>query len=515
MAFTPSRRSLLQGVGVAASVLLVARGAGATSSSRTGGIDLPRRAEASWLRRENELPGDGSWLHGIAESAGHLEGYASGTSVNLGDSISIFVSTNSPTLRAKVFRMGYYQGLGARLIETREGIKGSDHPIPSPDQFGTVECRWPSTFTLQTDRRYQPGQYLVRLEHVNNEYRFVPFVVRDDASHATYVYLSAVTTWQAYNAWGGYSLYGKTNPTVTTTLSNAARAVRVSFNRPYDREFANGAADFIGNEFPFLFFAERLGLDMTYWTDIDLHENGARLTRHRALLSLGHDEYYSPAMRHAVTRAVNHGTNVAFLGANFCYRKIRFAPSLNGANRLMINYRSTTDPIMKINPALATVNWSQYPSDAPESAFSGSIYGGVDGTGSLRVVDASSWLWRGTDLVEGAALPNALGGEFNHFNPSGPSPPNVQLFGHSYVGSGLSDVTYVAQPGRGGVFTSGTGQWIYRMSDSPRLGGHWIPDALANVTTPLQIATQNLLALFAMGPAGTVMASVANTNRFY
>ena len=68
----------------------------------------------------------------------------------------------------------------------------------------------------------------------------------------------------------------------------------MSFDRPYDNE---GAADFIGNELPLVSFVESKGLDVSYWTDVDLHRSPALLLNHRALLTLGHDEYWSTAMR--------------------------------------------------------------------------------------------------------------------------------------------------------------------------------------------------------------------------
>lgn len=508
-----TRRTLLQGLVLGASSLTLATSANASSSPT--GLTFPASAFAPWVTAENRRPGDPSWLDGVSAPAGLLESYANATSVRLGGHLNLFVSTSSPMFVAKVYRMGYYQGLGARLITTYERVRGTSYPIPSPDQYGTVDCDWPASVSLKIDHRYLPGQYLIRLENKNHEFRFVPFVVRDEASRATFAYMSAVTTWQAYNMWGGYSLYREANSTGTTVLSNAVRAVRVSFNRPYDRAFANGAADFIGNEFPLLFLAEQMGLDLAYWTDIDLHQRGDRLTRHRALLSLGHDEYYSPAMRLAVTNAIARGVNVAFFGANFCYRKIRFEPSHNGVNRLMVNYRSTSDPITASSPSLATVNWSQYPSDQPESTFSGSRYGGAQGAGSMRVEDASSWLWRGSGLSNGAVLANALGGEFNHYDPAGTSPTNVQILAHSPVGGGLSDITYVAEPGHGGVFCTGTGYWIYDLSNAPRLGGRWVPDAVSGVTTPIHTATKNLLALFAGGPAGNTMPSKGNVHLYY
>ena len=514
----PTRRLVLGGGAVLVPALVgisAADASGQGTNATRRAYAVPGTAVAAWVRAENSRPGDGAWLHGHTAGDGELEAYASTVSATRGDVVSVFASTTSPTLTAKVYRMGYYQGLGARRIATKTGLKAHAQPMPVPDEYGTVDCAWSPTFTLSIDERYPPGQYLIRLENEHGQYRFVPLLIRDDTSRATYVYLSAVTTWQAYNSWGGFSLYRETNPFGTTITSNARRAVRVSFNRPYDVKFANGAADFIGNEFPLLFLCEQLGLDLAYWTDVDLDLRGERLHEHKVLLSLGHDEYYSPSMRRALTSAIERGVNVAFFGANFSYRKIRFEPGNNGADRLMINYRSSADPITASNPSLATVNWSQYPSDQPESAFSGSLYGGADGVGSLVVADSSSWLWHGTGLSDGAVLAGALGGEFNRFDPAAQNPSSVQIFAHSPVAGGAADITYTAQPGRGGVFCTGTGYWIYRLSDAPRMIGGWVPRAIPGVTADLTTATVNVLALFARGPAGDVIASIDNTALFY
>jgi hypothetical protein len=453
-------------------------------------------------------------MSGDGAPAGALEAYTNTPSLALGERLRVFVSTNAPRLTATIYRLGYYQGLGARRVETITGITGHVRAVPAPDSLGTVDCNWPVTFDVAIDQRYVAGQYMIRLENADGRYRFVPFLVRDDSSRATYLYVSAVTTWQAYNTWGGFSLYRHSDPTGDTIISNASRAVRVSFNRPYSRSFANGAADSIGNEFPLLFLAERLGLDLAYCSDLELHTGATDVTRHRAVLSLGHDEYYSGPMRNALVNAVARGVNVAFFGANFIYRKVRFEPSYNGDLRLMVNYRSSADPITATNPSLATVNWASYPANAPSSTFSGSTYGGANGVGSLVVADASTWFWRGSGVSEATVLPGALGGEFNHFSPVVSNPPSVQILGHSRVGGGTSDVTYSALPGRGGVWCSGTGQWIYHLSDAPRLGGHWVPNAMA-ATNALRVATVNLLSVFAQGPAGRHVPSRDNTAVFY
>ena len=511
MTFQPSRRVFLGSVGALTGALLLPDVANGATSTDTVVPGLPT---AAWLQAENLLPGTASWLHGLSAAPGALEAYCSTTSAPLGSSVQVFVSTPSPTISVSLYRMGYYQGLGARLVWSKNAVPARVQTMPKPDEFNTVDCNWTPTFSIAISSTWSPGQYLIRLDDASGKHRFVPLMIRDDASQATYVYLSAVTTWQAYNTWGGFSLYRQTDPLGWPVISNSARAQRVSFNRPYAHHFANGSADFVGNELPFLFLAEKLGLDMTYWTDIDLHEQPAALLRHKALLSLGHDEYYSLEMRNAVLRAVKAGVNVAFFGANFIYRKVRFESGVNGLNRLMVNYRSDADPIMATMPSQSTVNWPSFP-DGASGVFSGSDYGGAQGVGSLKVVDATSWLWSGTGVSEGTILPNALGGEFNNYNPGAANPTNVQLLGHSRVGGGVSDVTYVATRAEGGVFCSGTGQWIYHLSSAPKLGSHWIPAASTNVTPVLTKATMNLLALFARGPAGSIQPSVANTATIY
>ena len=506
--FSLNRRQLLGSIGLLAGSTLWAGQSSEAFASALGATTLPT---SKWLRHENRRAGSTEWLSHKAASVGALDGYASSTSVNRGESLDLFVSTTYASFIVKVFRMGYYQGLGARLIETSSKVDGNMQAIPSPDQLGTVDCHWESSLQLSINHRYPPGQYLALLVAPDQTGRFVPFLVRDDSSKAAFVYMSSVTTWQAYNAWGGFSLYRGANQDGDDGFNDATRADVVSFNRPYSRSMQNGAGDFLGNEFPLLFLAEQLGLDMTYWTSLDLHERGDLLSSHQALLSLGHDEYYSPAMRDAVTTAVNNGLNVSFFGANFIYRKIRFEPSVNGQYRLMVNYRSTADPIMATNPQLATVNWQDYPSGIASSTFSGSYWGGVDGTGSLEVENASTWLWANTGLSNGSVLPNALGGEFNHYVTTAVNPDNVEILARSSVGGGESDVTYVAQPDGGGVFCSGTGHWIYDLSNFPNLytlqQGYMLAPPIANVTLPIRRATVNVLSLFGSGPAGTTQPS--------
>src|SRR4029077_17915577 len=118
------------------------------------------------------------------------------------------------------------------------------------------------------------------------------FVVREGLERWPIVFQSSVTTWQAYNIWGGHSLYfGITDSGGQT---NALRSKIVSFDRPYG--YGIGAAAYLGLELPLVQWLERNNYDVGYATDLDTHEDPLLLAGRKAFLSLGHDEYWSTAM---------------------------------------------------------------------------------------------------------------------------------------------------------------------------------------------------------------------------
>ena len=199
--------------------------------------------------------------------------------------------------------------------------------------------------TISITEEWPPGCYLLKLVGNGGQEQFVPLTVRDDDSMASFVLQNSVTTWQAYNLYGSYSLYYGPAGGGRSDFANRARAV--SFDRPYPQTWASGAADFVGNEFPLLFRLESFGADLTYWTDVDLHANPALLANHRCLFSMGHDEYWStPDPRRRGRRRSTNGLNVAFLGANACYRQIRMEPTSVGPNRLQVCYKDATEDPM-------------------------------------------------------------------------------------------------------------------------------------------------------------------------
>jgi hypothetical protein len=479
-----------------------------------GGVVVPT---APWLIAENRRPGTLNWICNVVQPDHALEGYASQVSAVPGDDVAVFVNTTARAVQVQAYRMGYYQGLGGRLVWQGDMVAAGPQSAPevSPG-IGTVRCAWSPTTTVSITDAWPPGCYLLKLVDNSGQEQFVPLTVRDDASTAAYVIQNSVTTWQAYNLYGGYSLYYGPNAGGTPVFADRARAV--SFDRPYPQTWASGAADFVGNELPLLFHLESLGLDLTYWTDVDLHANPSLLSKHRCVFSLGHDEYWSRPMRDGAVQAVANGLNFAFLGANACYRQIRMQPTSVGPNRLQVCYKDATeDPVAQEDPSLTTVNWNQAPVDQPESELIGAMYQSVGAMADMVVTDGSSWFFDGCNVSDGQVFPQVIKGEYDRYVPSLPGPQNLDVLAHSPVPhqSNWSDVTYYTTPGGGGVFASGSASFVSLLSTTGMIPSIVIPGPFPGVSDVIRRAMENLYGLFGLGPAGPYGSSGGNWSSVY
>jgi hypothetical protein len=472
---------------------------------------------AAWLVEENAKPGTIDWIVQGVQTPHAIEGYASRVSAVAGDEITLFINSTANRVHAEAYRMGYYQGLGGRLVAfTGEAAAQRQPPPQLIPGVNTVSCEWSPSLTFTVDASWPPGCYLIKLCGDGGQQQYVPLTVRDDTSYAAYVFQNSVTTWQAYNLWGSYSLYYGAMPGGGSDFANRSRIV--SFDRPYPLSWAQGSADFIGNEYPLLYDMERLGLDMTYWTDVDLHVNPQLLLNHQCLFSMGHDEYWSAEMRTGAETALAQGTNLAFLGANACYRQIRFQGSAVGPNRQQICYKDAAeDPMSLQDPTLTTVNWIQDPVDQPESELIGPMYQSVRANDDLVVVDAGNWFFDGCGLTDGQVLPAVVQGEYDRYVPGLQGPRNLDVLCHSPVrGQGnWSDLTYYTQPGGGGVLASGMASFPYKLSNSTAFPSNVVPRAIPGVTPILLRAMQNLYGQFGFTGASTTNPSTANWTAVY
>jgi hypothetical protein len=302
------------------------------------------------IQVENARPGSADWLLPAANGRA-IEGYASVVSVQSGGSVALHVST-SPAARYRVvvYRMGWYGGLGARRITCLPGCTadeaGVQRAVPAPDvSTGELDAGWPVTDTLQVAADAVSGYYLVEFVLTSGPQAgraaLTYVVVRAPAGRETMALVQVpVNTWQAYNDWGGKSLYDNLS-------TNGRRANRVSFERPYDWAPSPGGQP-LEWEYPLVRFLERSGLDVSYQTDVDTDADPGSLLRHRLVITVGHGEYWTKTMRDAFETARDSGGNLAFMGANTGYWQVRYGDG----GQTIVAYKSRYDP--EPDPALKT-----------------------------------------------------------------------------------------------------------------------------------------------------------------
>src|SRR5438477_7291682 len=194
---------------------------------------------------ENQQPGSGNWqmwLHGIAPADDvnkQIKGYASATSVNKGESITFYVTVNpAQQYTMDVYRMGWYQGLGGRLMQSIGPLQGVAQPAcPVDSVTGLIECNWTAAYTLTVPATWTSGVFMVQLTNAQGYQNYITFVVRDDACVADIMFQQAVATYQASNNYPDDGATGKSlydfNSYGASTVAGTPRAVKCSWNRPY------------------------------------------------------------------------------------------------------------------------------------------------------------------------------------------------------------------------------------------------------------------------------------------
>jgi hypothetical protein len=258
-----------------------------------------------------------------------------------------------------------------------------------------------------------------------------------------------------------------------------------------------------------------LKIPLGWATDVDLHDDPHLLDGALAVVSPGHDEYYSTAMRDALAKARDAGTNVFFLGANAVYRHIRLSDTPLGSNRLETDYKDAgIDPMTRTNPGESTPQWRSAPLNRPESDLVGGFYQCNPGAAQLVVAPKLSWLTEGMGLAAGQRLGKLVGPEYDRVDLEVPTPHPLQVIFHSPIhctGQGgiddASDVTYYTTPSGAAVFDSGTSKWECALDDEACQPGWGDPATF----TVVREVTRRLLLAAADGPIGRAHPAVDTT----
>src|SRR5581483_5579066 len=200
-----------------------------------------------------------------------ITGYASELSVVPGQTVHLHVSApRGSRYRVLVYRLGWYRGTGGRLILCVPGCRSSHaataQPPPTPPNSltGLFHAPWTVTDTVEIPPDAISGYYEAKLEIVGGAHAgavgSIPVIVRQSpgAVPSAVLVQVPVNTWEAYNPWGGKSLY---------QFNTARHALEVSFDRPFDQSEFHDMVTRL--ELPWVRFLERNGIDVSYQTDID------------------------------------------------------------------------------------------------------------------------------------------------------------------------------------------------------------------------------------------------------
>jgi hypothetical protein len=451
--------------------------------------------------RENALAGTNNWEIPSGKGAStQIQAYANATSVQSGDKLTFYVSTQKEGTRYSIgiYRLGWYGGTGGRLIDIHSGLKGHAqgyydlgtgllngcHSCHVDTSTGLVEANWQPALTLTVPSDWTTGVYLAKFVDESSWQTYTPFDVRSvsgtsqgGASHAAtakYVVVTPDTTYAAYNIWGGYSLYA-VGTSKQDEEAEQAKGIKVSFDRPYVDGY--GADQVLPLEADAIHWLERQGYDLSYISSVDLHEQPAQLLQYKAYISIGHNEYWTKEMRDGVEHARDAGVGLAFLGADAAYWQMRFEPDSAGQrDRTVVCYKVLTnhsdldqDPLYGKDNARVTTQWRDPLVARPENALIGVMYSSLTHSGQefpwqVSSTAQSSFL-TGTGLQAGKQYGCGLVGyEWDRVFDNGATPSGLQVLSTSqtvdiFNQSDTSNTTYYIARSGALVFATGSMSW--------------------------------------------------------
>ena len=419
-------------------------GCSSPRSSAPGSLATP--AQASCAAPANEIEAENCkagapraewYVDGVGE--GNVAGFATDISVDQGQQVGFKVDATAPYV-LDIYRLGWYGGDGAHFIERLDAPeharpaamrhRGGDRPRRLR-QLGAHEH-------LERARERDVGDLPRRRQARPARSPTSSSSSATTTAARTLLFQTSDTTWQAYNQYGGNSLY-------TGGPGPQGGAYKVSYNRPFTTAASYADEDWLFNgEYPMVRWLERNGYDVSYFTGVDSDRRGAEIREHRAFLSVGHDEYWSSGQRAHVEAARDAGVQLAFFSGNEVFWKTRW----ENDHQTLVSYKETHAGY-KIDPTGTwTGTWRDPRSfnpegPRPENSLTGTLFRVNSDTRSLEVPAADGLLrfWRGTSLASQApgataALPvGTLGYEWDEAPADGARPAGLVQLSRTYAGA--------------------------------------------------------------------------------
>ena len=447
------------------------------------------------IQVENARPGTSGWKV-TKQATSEIQAYTEEPSINKGGAIHLYVSTTSPSYSIDIYRLGYYQGKGARLVKSipvntgiyqgyYAGIRSN--PIDCPtcitslvDSQGRetdiTDANWQYPAVIEFPSDWTSGIYYIKLTESKSGYQWaVPVVLRDDTLQADLIFEDPVNTDQAYNNWGGTSLYNDyRHPGIRNGFPSDA--YYVTFDRPYDRDEGDAGYLFYWT-YPMLRFIEQKGYDVTYTTNDAVSEGLTNLMNYKGFVVGGHDEYWDYSERLKLEQAISKGMSLASFSSNVMYWQIRYTTVPNTNHKAIICYRyPRLDPYFanKSLQYLTTTRWRDSPLNDPEDRVLKAMF--ISSASKIQdfvVKNAGSWVYQGTNMKDGGVIKRVVGLEIDSTFSDGSVTSNdrITIIGASpYIdadGKYLIATAVLDEPVKGHniVFDAGSYIWQTALTD--------------------------------------------------
>lgn len=404
----------------------------------------------------------------LIESNNAIYGYTSHYSALPGETISVYVSTESEQFDAGIYRANQTD----TLMMTINSIAGG--PQTNNENPWLTGAGWQPTFNFTVPDDWQSGIYLIKLT-ANGSTRTLNFIVKPQRWGLTssVLMIDNLTTKAAYNNWGGKSLYDYN--------STNGKGIAVNLLRPNQ----SGSS---AKNLRFARWADHLGIAVEHASMLDLHADPNLLSNYQLLVIAGHSEYWTREMRRNYDSFVNAGGNAAVLSGDTMWWQVRLEQ-----DQLVCYKSAQADPMLPIDPTQVTDKFYLPPLNNPENTSVGvsfrnggyvnfeQFYPAADGYGGFTITSQNHRYFAGTGLLNGEELGTAATivgyetdgalfeviDEKHQVTGEDGTPLNFEILGTSPASTGTATFgTFKPKENAGRVFNAATIDWV---------DGLWLP----------------------------------------
>lgn len=308
--------------------------------------------------------------------------YCDGMFYILGQQVKLFLSGKQENVEVVIEK-----AIGPYEFEQVETFNLTIAPQDTSEDPAELGCGWNVSMKFELGAQYSQGYYRVLVSSKLNSIHPVTFIVGDPKFDAEVIVLAPVTTWTAYNEWGGKSVY-------RNYIENKD-VYKVHTQRP------NNALTFHSeqntHDIPieinvFRWFEKNFSTKLL--PDYYLESHPEVFEKAKVVVLSYHAEYFSSEMYKNLRSIIAHKKSLIALGANQIYWKVRWNDDFTSLScrKNMTFYSKPTE--MGGRWAYSTI---------PEGAFLGSRFSnsGMSTYAPYQVTDPGHWLFNGQKVREG------------------------------------------------------------------------------------------------------------------